>query len=40
MFYAGIGAGSLFAGGAFLDFRAAFPGWPAIGLSLVNMVSV
>jgi multicomponent Na+:H+ antiporter subunit B len=34
--YAGTGFACLFAGGHFLDYRALFPTWPALGLSLVE----
>ena len=36
LLYAGVGFASMLAGGHFLDYRAIFPTWPALGLSLVE----
>jgi len=36
LMYSGVGIACVFAGGYFLDFRALLPGWPALGLSLVE----
>lgn len=36
LLYAGVGFLCMVAGGHFLDYRALFPDWPALGLSLVE----
>jgi len=36
LLYAGVGTACILAGGYFLDFAALFPGWNALGLSLVE----
>lgn len=36
LLYAGVGFACVLAGGHFLDYRALFPTWPALGLSLVE----